>query len=237
MGKPRNNITFSFWSRFYDQVTSFIGFGEIFRRESVQIAGTHQLKEQARVLDVGCGTGTLTIAAATTLKRDSIIFGIDPVPEMLAIARVNALKERLRGGDGIRVSFKLGRIEALPFKDNMFDLVLASMMTHHLDRRLKFSGFREIFRVLKPGGSFINIDFGTSLSGESVQFGSMVKLGAFLYFNVLETLSGNFMLMVKDNFTGLLPPLLSQVGFVNVQFLPSHHKWVVFLRAQKPTNN
>ncbi len=213
-----------------------IGFGETFRRETVQIARLDQLNENAKVLDVGCGTGKLTVAAAASLKRGSKIYGIDPVPEMLKVARINALNAGLQNNRENQITFKLGRIEALPFNTNNFDLVLASMMTHHLDRVLKFRGFREIFRVLKPGGSFINIDFGTALSGESVQFKSIIKLGAFLYFNALETFSDNFEVLVKDHFTGFLPPLLSRAGFVNVQFLPSHHSWVVFIRAQKPTN-
>ncbi len=237
MGKPSNGLTFSFWAKFYDPVTSFIGFGENFRRNTVQITHLHQLNEKAKVLDVGCGTGKLAVEAAATLKRGSKIFGIDPVPEMLNVARANVLKAGLRGKSEVQITFKQGRIEALPFKTDNFDLVLASMMTHHLDRELKFCGFREIFRVLKPGGTFINVDFGTSRSGERGQFGSLMKLAAFLYFNVLETLRSNFMLLVKDHFTGLLPPLLSRVGFVKVQFLPSHYKWVVFLRAQKPINN
>ncbi len=142
-----SSLTFSFWARFYDQFTSLIGFGDKFREDSVQIAVMPFLDGPARILDVGCGTGKLTLATATIVPQESIIYGIDPVPEMLEIARINRFNAGFRHNPRTQVIFELGRIENLPYPPNHFDIVLASMMTHHLDRRLKFCGCREIYNL------------------------------------------------------------------------------------------
>ncbi len=215
-------------------MTSAIGFGDAFRRENVHNAGIQHQARPLTILDVGCGTGKLTIATALESKPGSKIYGIDPEPSMLEIAHANAIKANITTSSETQLKFLLGKIEILPFETNQFDLVLATMMTHHLDRRLKFLGFREIFRVLKPGGTFLNVDFGIFDTKDNYSLKSTVKLGVFLYFNIFETIHRNFLLLVKDHFTGVLPPLLRRAGFIHVRALHSNHKWVVSLKAQKP---
>ena len=79
-----------------------------------------------RVLDVGCGTGSL----AVRIRRENPtveVVGLDPDPKALAIARRKA--ERA----GIAVRFEQGYGDALPFQDATFDRVTSSLMFHHLD--------------------------------------------------------------------------------------------------------
>lgn len=107
----------------------------------------------ARVLDVGCGTGTLALAAARQVGNTGRVDGIDPGAEQIARARARAARKR------VPAEFQVGVIERLPFPDQTFDVVLSTLMMHHLGPDLKRQGLREIARVLKPGGSVIIADF------------------------------------------------------------------------------
>src|SRR5262249_5964096 len=60
----------------------------------------------------------------------------------------------------VEVGFKIGVVEALPFPDAHFDVVLSTMMLHHLPRKTREQGAREMRRVLKPGGRVLAVDFG-----------------------------------------------------------------------------
>ena len=98
-----------------------------------------------RVLDVGCGTGRL--AAALAERGVARVWGVDPSPEMLAVAR-----EKLPPSVGL----KEGRAEDLPFRDGWFDAAVAWLVVHLLDRP---AAFREVSRVLVPRGSLAVVTF------------------------------------------------------------------------------
>jgi len=108
------------------------------------------------MLDVGCGTGTLAIAARPRVGPAGEVFGIDAAPEMVAGARRKALRA------GVDVAFEAAQAQALPFPDARFDLVTATLMLHHLPRAARSLFVREVRRVLKPGGRLLVIDFATS---------------------------------------------------------------------------
>jgi ubiquinone/menaquinone biosynthesis C-methylase UbiE len=105
------------------------------------------------VLDVGCGTGTLAIAAKKSVGSVGAVFGIDASPAMVA----KATKKSARAGAD--VIFTNAFVEALPFPDARFDVVLSTMMLHHLPRSVRRQGFAEIRRVLKPRGRLLVVDF------------------------------------------------------------------------------
>jgi ubiquinone/menaquinone biosynthesis C-methylase UbiE len=107
-----------------------------------------------RVLDVGCGTGTLAIAAKRRVGPAGIVHGIDASPEMIARARRKTTKA------GLDVIFETGVVEALSFTDASFDLVLSTLMLHHLPRPARQQGAVEMRRVLRPGGRVLAVDFG-----------------------------------------------------------------------------
>lgn len=113
------------------------------------------------VLDVGCGTGEVTMRAKARTGSSGSVAGIDPSPEMIAVARQKAAQAELD------VDYRVAAVEALPFPDATFDVVLSSLMMHHLPADLKPRGLAEIGRVLKPGGRLVVIDFKkpTSLLG------------------------------------------------------------------------
>jgi ubiquinone/menaquinone biosynthesis C-methylase UbiE len=105
------------------------------------------------VLDIGCGTGTLAIAAAAHVGPAGSVVGIDPSPQMVARATRKAAKA------GARATFHRAVAEQLPFPDTHFDLVLSTLMFHHLPRKTRRQCAFEIRRVLKPGGCVFVADF------------------------------------------------------------------------------
>ena len=112
-----------------------------------------RLRSGETVLDVGCGTGTLLIAAKQRVGIAGNVYGIDASQQMIGIAQSKARKI------GADVTFQVGIVEALPFPDAHFDAVLSTLMIHHLPHEIRDSGVRQIARVLKPGGRVLAVDF------------------------------------------------------------------------------
>jgi SAM-dependent methyltransferase len=98
-----------------------------------------------RVLDIGSGAGTDSLVAAQMVGAEGHVTGIDMTPEMLAKARAAA-------GDlgAANVEFVEGEVEALPFADASFDVVISNGVIDLVPD--KDAVFSEIHRVLRPGG-------------------------------------------------------------------------------------
>jgi ubiquinone/menaquinone biosynthesis C-methylase UbiE len=111
-----------------------------------------ELRPGHRVLDIGCGTGTL-LALIKRLRPGVDAIGIDPDPKALARARSKADKL------GLAIQFDRGFADALPYPDGSFDRVFSSFMLHHLDDPVKAATLREVRRVLSPSGSLHLLDF------------------------------------------------------------------------------
>ncbi len=105
------------------------------------------------VLDVGCGTGTLAIEVQSRVGRAGHVTGIDPGTQQIARARAIAARRN------VPIEFQIGVIEQLAFPDQTIDVVLSTLMMHHLPDDLKRQGLAEIARVLKPGGRLVIADF------------------------------------------------------------------------------
>lgn len=137
----------------YDFVVRLFTLGRegSFREKLLRLA---RLAPGEHVLDVGCGTGTLAIAAKRQVGPSGAVCGIDASAEML----VRACKKA--GKAGVEVVFKDGAAQALPFADTQFDAVLSTLMLHHLPGKARQQCAGEIRRVLKPGGRVLAVDFG-----------------------------------------------------------------------------
>jgi ubiquinone/menaquinone biosynthesis C-methylase UbiE len=111
-----------------------------------------ELDDGLRVLEIGCGTGNVTVRAKRAAPGADVI-GTDPDP--LALARA---QRKARGLPGIR--FERAYAQQLPFADGEFDRALSSMMLHHLDEDVKAGALAELYRVLRPGGRLHIVDIG-----------------------------------------------------------------------------
>jgi len=110
------------------------------------------------VLDVGCGTGTLAIAAKRRVGDAGTVDGVDASVEMIERARKKA--KRAHSG----AVFQMALAESLPFDTGHFDVVLSTVMLHHLPRAVRAQAIQEMRRVLKPGGRLLIVDFGKRTS-------------------------------------------------------------------------
>jgi ubiquinone/menaquinone biosynthesis C-methylase UbiE len=133
---------------FYDLLTRVLGMGKVYNTLVAQA----ELDDGLRVLEIGCGTGNVTVRAKRTHPGTDLT-GLDPDP--LALARA---QRKARGLTGIR--FERGFAQELPHSDGEFDRVLSSMMLHHLDEDAKVGALAEVHRVLRPGGRLHIVDIG-----------------------------------------------------------------------------
>ncbi len=115
-----------------------------------------ELKPDMRLLDVGCGPGSITIGLAERLPQGEVI-GIDTSEPTLAQAAADA---EARGIKNLR--YETGNVYELAFEDDSFDVVYAHQVLQHLGNRQ--AALAEMLRVVKPGGIIAvrDVDWGTA---------------------------------------------------------------------------
>lgn len=148
-------------------------------------------------LDLGCGTGTLATLAARRAPASSVV-GLDGDPDVLARA------QRKAAHAGVSVRFDHGQVDQLPYGSDRFDLVLSSLVFHHLSTDCKRRALAEVSRVLRPGGRFVLADWGAPQN--------IVMRAAFLAVQVLDGFA-----TTQDNFRGAIPRLIEESGLVGVK--------------------
>ncbi len=193
------------WAPMYDALSHLI-----LRRSEAAIRSLAQVKPGDKVLDVGCGPGRLTLAAQGWVGPAGEAHGVDPSPEMIETARRNAAQA------GLPVQFQKGVVEALPFPDATFDVVMSRLVVHHLPGDLKRRGLAEMRRVLKPGGVCLVVDFEP-------------PTGFFLRHLTQHLLSPMMKVDVREYI-----PLLTEAGFAEVESGPTGSKFLSFARGRAP---
>jgi demethylmenaquinone methyltransferase/2-methoxy-6-polyprenyl-1,4-benzoquinol methylase/phosphoethanolamine N-methyltransferase len=197
------------WAPYYDfmvEITS-LGHAGMLRRMTVDNA---LIQPGDSVLDVGCGTGEVALLARTRTKAGTV-HGIDPAPEMIAVAKGKAARKTLD------VDFRVGVIEALPFPDASMDVVTSSLMMHHLPEDLQARGMAEVYRVLKPGGRLLIADF-------------MRPTGSLMN-HIFTTVTHHQ--HVRSGLADEVTMLLQKTGFPQVEQLDENVLVIGFLRAVK----
>ncbi|HWB78033.1 MAG TPA: methyltransferase domain-containing protein [Nannocystaceae bacterium] len=135
----------------YDAFTRVLGAG----REREALIERAEIRSGQRVLDLGCGTGTLVVELGRGQQGVDVV-GVDPDAKALLLAHRKAARA------GAVVSLDRGFADALPYPDASFDRVLSSFMFHHIPEAQRETSLREVARVLKPGGRVHLLDFAAS---------------------------------------------------------------------------
>ncbi len=200
------------WASEYDIFVGLMGMG-VNRPNSRMIIEMAKIEPGDKVLDVGCGTGNLTLTAKRYAGASGSAYGIDASPEMIDVAR----KKARRGGS--EVVFEVGLIEKIAYPDATFDVVISRLAIHHLPDDLKHRGFTEILRVLKPGGRLLIADFNPPTNP--------------VLNHITSALVGSHMMQTN---IWSLPPMLASAGFVEVTSGPTRSAFLAFVSGKKPGN-
>ena len=172
----------------YDPLTRLLGLDRT-RRGLVEQA---RLQPGQRVLDIGCGTGSLAVLIARLHPAVEVV-ALDPDPKALSRAARKARRA------GVTIEFERGFSDTLPFRDGSFDRVFSSFMFHHLNREEKARTLRDVRRVLKSGGSLHLLDFAAPETADGVK----------------RTRGLHALGRLHDNGAGTVTGLMSAAGFTD----------------------
>lgn len=187
-------LSYQWLTPFYDPVVRLTTREGAFKKALIEQSNVETAK---RVLDLACGTGTLTILIKNAAPRAEVI-GIDSDRKILKIAETKTNKA------GVDVRLDEGMSFDLPYADASFDRVFSSLFFHHLTREDKLKTLREVRRVLKSGGELHVADWGLPAN-------FLMKIASV----GIELLDGAE--TTADNFAGLLPKLMADAGFETIE--------------------
>jgi len=140
------------------------------------------IKKDQKVLDIGCGTGLLSLKFLE--KAECFITGIDRSPEMLTIF-TGKIKKR---GLSERINCKLEDAKILKFNRNSFDVVASKVTLHHLKN--KYPTIKKIHDIIKPKGRFVLGDIDIDTTGDIADPKRLLRL--------LEWLNEEFVLALTQ---------------------------------------
>lgn len=186
-------LRFHWLTPFYDTVVRLTTRERTFKRALI---GQAEIEAGHCVLDLGCGTGSLSVWAKRA-HPDADVVGVDGDPAVLARAARRALQA------GTTVRFDRAMSYELPYPNASFDRVLSTLFFHHLPRRDKVRTLREVRRVLKPMGELHVADWG--------QAENRVMRALFVLVRLLDGFANT-----RDNVDGRLPALMEEAGLVTV---------------------
>jgi ubiquinone/menaquinone biosynthesis C-methylase UbiE len=194
--------------RTYDLLALFF-FGGRRHRVFAELVTATGARPGDRVLDVGCGTGYFTRAMARAVEPVGIAHGVDPSADAITQAR--------RITHSSNCTFSSGYAQALDAADGSYDVVVSSLMIHHLPEPLRPRAIGEMFRVLRAGGSLLIAEFRPP-SGRSGR-------------RLIRALTGHN--EMAENRIDLLVPMVQQGGFEHPQ-TANLRPWTYYVQAKKP---
>jgi ubiquinone/menaquinone biosynthesis C-methylase UbiE len=174
----------------YDPIVKLLG-GDASRKALLDQATLHP---DHRVLEVGCGTGTLVVQIKKLHPHVEVI-GLDPDPRALTRAKRKAARA------SVSIQFDTGFAGDLPYPDASFHRVFSSFMFHHLPADEKGKMLGGVRRVLRPGGELHMLDF------EGPEDGAHSFLARLLHSND----------RLKDNSEATVLSLMRHAGFSDAQ--------------------
>jgi ubiquinone/menaquinone biosynthesis C-methylase UbiE len=207
-------LSFNSFTRFFDSLQKWGVREEMIKPRLIMQTG---IQSNFKVLDLGCGTGTLTLLIKNSQPSAEVI-GIDIDPNVLDIAKKKASLVRAD------ISFDLGTAFNLPYPDNFFDRVVSSLVFHHLTRENKVRALVEVLRILKTSGELHIADIGRPQN-------ILMRLPSAVMRRLEET---------EDNVIGMLPQMLKISGFDQVEEtikIMTMFGTVSFYKGLKPSKN
>ncbi len=220
MSEDRTNyipaLRYQWLTSFYDTVMDKLMRETTFKQALIRQA---RVDKEHRVLDLGCGTATLTLMIKQA-HPDAEVTGLDGDPKALEIARGKIAES------GLPIRLDDGMAFNLPYPDNSFDRVFSGLLFHHLTRHDKVRTLKEVHRVLVPGGELHVADWGKA--------DSALMRSAFFLVQLLDGFK-----TTTDNVNGLLPGFFRQAGLQDVH--ETAHYTTVFgtmalYQARKPVD-
>lgn len=143
-------LSYDFLTPLYDPIVALTSREKAFKRELV---GQMNLQPEQRILDLACGTATLSVALKQSCLQAEV-FGLDGDEKILGLARGKAEKANAE------IKFDKGLSYKMPYPNEYFDSVVSSLFFHHLTPENKQRTLAEVFRVLKSDGFFYVADWG-----------------------------------------------------------------------------
>ncbi len=188
MEPTRNNVwkMFNDISPTYDRINRILSFG-FDKGWRKKVAKHLPEKDQIKVLDLACGTADQIICLMENSHQIDEIYGVDPAKKMLEIG-ANKLKDKFYKG---QVKFSHGSAEKIPFEDNSFDVVTISFGIRNVE--FLSEGFKEIRRVLKPGGRLLVLEF-------SLPEHPLIKKAHLFYLRKVLPIIGGLLSQKKDSY-------------------------------------
>ncbi len=205
---------FEVFTALYDPVVAWTCREKTFKRGLIEQAG---LSLGQRVLDLGCGTCTLTLMILEA-HPGLDVNGLDGDKRVLSIATKKAAKR------GIELQLDLGLSYDMPYDDASFDRVVSSYLFHHLTPEDKRRTLTEVLRVLKPGGELHIADWGRPPNFP-------LRLG-FFFVQLLDGFK-----TTSDSVRGMLPGYMADAGYQGVEttrHIPTPLGSVFLYRAARP---
>jgi ubiquinone/menaquinone biosynthesis C-methylase UbiE len=198
-------------ARVYDIVQPFVTLGQEVRLNR-NVAAALDPRDGERILDVGCGTGLLTVEIARRMHAGEVV-GIDASLPMIDVA------QRKRGG-GVCV-YKPAVAEDLPFEDATFDAVTSALFFHHVSLPVKRRCATEMARVLRSGGRIVIADIDRPWSW----FGRFYAYAGWIVLRQPE---------IKENIDGCLAMIFEDAGFERIEAVYGALGCVRVWRGRKP---
>lgn len=211
---PTRGRTLDYAAGVYDLLSPPMTFCQEKRMGRVAVS-LLQLRGNEKIIDIGCGTGSLTIEIGRkqVMEKGGWIVGVDAAAKMIRRAR--------RKASGLQqVQFDIAAAEQLGYPNEMFDGAISTFFFHHIDYELKVAALNEMWRVLKNGGKAVIVDVDTPTNW----FGKICAWSGYVLFRQKE---------IRENIEGKLRQAIVASKFSQYKLVSSHQGYISIFILQK----
>ena len=209
--KSKGRVIPGWLSKYVDDLENVIFSGRLEEFWN-RLISKAEIKTNEKVVDIGCGSGRLTLLVANQLRNSGEIIGLDASESMIKLCQEKNRSARFP------VKFQVGIMEELSFPDNYFDVVISSFALHHVPLNAKLKALNEFKRVLNLEGRLLILDHGKPYKW-------------WLNF-LLFPMRWNIIEFQAENFRGEVPRMIKSI-FHNVKEMDRFYGWIRIWEARK----